>query len=65
MGAVVRAPAWKLLKTVANTQEQTQTVANTATIAVANKHGVYADKQKRREYMRNYMRNKRAKSDEA
>lgn len=34
-------------------------VANTEVELVANKHGVYADRQKRREYMRQYMAKRR------
>jgi hypothetical protein len=46
---------------VANEPTQNKKVANKALVKVANKHGVYSDKEKRREYMRNYMRAKRAK----
>lgn len=46
---------------VANKEPEKKKVANTVTVKVANKHGVYADKEKRRDYMKNYMRAKRAK----
>lgn len=46
---------------VANRIAELATVANEDAPAVANKHGQYADKEKRKAYMAEYMRKRRAK----
>lgn len=56
--ATVVLPKWRQAL-VANAHP---VVANTGPQKVANKHGVYADKDKRRVYMRELMRKKRAEA---
>lgn len=45
---------------VANTSDISDVVANSTMPVVANKHGRYADTNKRRAYMREYMAKRRA-----
>lgn len=48
-------------KVVANNHPQQSKNHQNMEFTLTKKHGIYADKQKRREYMKNYMATRRAK----